>query len=566
MKNRLRKIFSRFLPRPLRWLRRAWHGFRNWRRGRVRDLDYIHLTLPTSMPPLPEPRPWLRRRIQGDPPLSLADLDRMFRQIGADPRPKGLILQLRGLQMGLADLQNLRQSIIRLRRDGKRVIAYASSYDNRTYYIASACDEILLQPGGTVDTLGLIAQPTFLRSALETIGVQMDSVAISPFKGALDMFTRDEISEEGRQQLDWLLDSQYEIMLEGIAEGRCMTLDEVRAMIDSAPHLDKPALEAGYVDGILREEGLAAHLDEAKLRTWDEARKILLREWRAAARKYIAVLPVSGMMVEGESANPPVDLPIPFLGGERMGDLTVVKQVRKVMQDKSAAAVVLWIDSGGGSMMAVDAMASALRELAQDRPLVAFMNNVAASGGYYIATPAQWIVAQPGSITGSIGVIMGKAVTGGLYEKLRVQRQSFLRGANADLFGDSTPFDDKQRAQMQALIEHAYQQFIEIVAESRALDLEAVDAVGGGRVWTGRQALGHGLIDELGDLKAAVEKARALAELPDSAPVGLFRAKTGPLVPQLAEAANPAAALAYVQANLRSLTGSVQALMPLEWR
>ncbi len=561
MLKSLRKSLSRF--RPLRYI---WHSLGNWRRGRARKLDYILLLLPSAMPALPEQRSWMRRRVQGDPPLSLADLDLMFRQIGADPRPQGVILQFRGLALPLADLQSLRQSIIRLRKQGKRVIAYASSYDNRSYYAASACDEIILQPGGLLDTLGLVSQPVFLRSALDAIGVQMDSVAITPFKGALDMFTRDEISPEGREQLNWLLDSQYEILLEGIAEGRCMEMEAVRAMIDTAPHLDKPALEAGYVDALLREEDLAAHLGDAKLRTWDDARKVLLREWRPAASQYVAVLPVSGMMVEGESANPPVDLPIPFLGGERMGDLTVVKRVRALMQDKSAAAVVLWIDSGGGSMMAVDAMASALRELAKDRPLVAYMNNVAGSGGYYIATPAQWIVAQPGSITGSIGVIMGKAVTGGLYDKLKVQRSSFTRGANATIFSDNTPFDEQQRTQMRAMIEHAYQQFIELVAESRHLTLEAVDAVGGGRVWTGRQALAHGLIDEVGDLKAAVAKARALADLPDSSPAVVVQSKAKAMVPQLAEEASPAAALRYMQENLRALSGSVQALMPVEWR
>ena len=168
----------------IRGLPYLWHRLGNWRRGRIADLDYILLMLPVKMPALPEQRAWFLKRVLGNPPMNLSDLDRHFRQIGADPRLKGVVLHLRGFAMPLADLQTLRASILRLREKGKRVIAFAQGYDNATYYIASACDEILLQPRGMFNTLGLISQPTFLRSALETIGVQLDSVAITPFTSA----------------------------------------------------------------------------------------------------------------------------------------------------------------------------------------------------------------------------------------------------------------------------------------------------------------------------------------------------------------------------------------------
>src|SRR5690606_20254783 len=197
---------------------------------------------------------WLRRRIFGDPPMSLTDLDRHFRQIGADPRPRGVILHLRGFALPLADLQTLRASILRLRESGKRVIAFAQGYDNATYYIASACDEIIMQPGGSLNTVGLVARPTFLRSALASIGVQLDSVAITPFKGAYDNLTRDEISPEGRAQLEWLLDSRYDMLVADIAAGRSTTPDAVRTMIDTAPHLDDPAPQNGYVDALMPDE------------------------------------------------------------------------------------------------------------------------------------------------------------------------------------------------------------------------------------------------------------------------------------------------------------------------
>lgn len=551
---------------PIRGLRYLWYRLGNWRRRRIGDVDYILLTLPVKMPPLPEQRSWLRRRILGNPPMSLSDLDRHFRQIGADPRPKGVVLHVRGFAMPLADLQTLRASILRLREKGKRVVTFAQGYDNATYYVASACDEIIMQPGGTLNTLGLIAQPAFLRSALETAGVQLDSVAITPFKGAYDMLTRDDISPEGQAQLDWLLDSRYTMLVEDIAHGRKTTPDAVRQMIDTAPHLDDEALAKGYIDAVLHEEGLAKHLAAERLMTWNDAHNVLLHEWRGGFDKYVAVLPLTGMMLPGESGGPPVDLPIPipFLGAERLGDLTVVRQVRNLMKNKAAAAVVLWIDSGGGAAITADAMASALRELAKDRPLVAYMNGVAASGGYYIATPARWIVAQPGTTTGSIGVILAKPITGGLFEKLKVNRREFTRGANANIFSDAVPFNDIQRAQMRASIEHNYRQFVNLVAESRRMSPADVDAIGGGRVWTGQQALANGLVDQLGDLKAAVDKARELAGLPEDAPAVLVPKQAKPIAPQLVEQSNPAAALEYIRTNLEALRGLMLWLLPVD--
>lgn len=561
MLQRIRKLKLPFHLNPVRGLRYGWHRLGNWRRGRFRKLDYILMTLPSVLPALPEQRSWIQQRILGRPPLSLTDLDRSFRQIGADPRPTGLILHLRGFGMSLADLQTLRSSILRLREQGKRVIAFAQNYDNATYYIASACDEIVLQPGGSLNTLGLVSQPTFMRGALETLGIQLDAIAITPFKGAYDSLTLDTISPEGRQQLDWLLDSRYDILVQDIAAGRGMTSEAVREMIDTAPHLDSTALEKGYIDALLHEEGLAKHLQAEHLMTWGDAQKKLLREWRKHADKYVAVLPLSGIMLPGESATPPIDLPIPFIGGERLGDLTVVRQVRNLMPNKAAAAVVVWIESGGGAAITADAMTAALLELAKDRPVVAYMNSVAASGGYYVATPAQWIVAQPGTITGSIGVILAKPVTGGLYEKLKVNRLEFTRGANASIFSDAAPFTPAQREQMRASIEHNYQQFIKYVAESRRMSLEAVDAVGGGRVWTGQQALENGLIDQLGDLRAAIDKARELAGLPEHAPAVLVTGKAKPMVPQVAD---PAAALRYLHENLQAMRGKMLWLLPVK--
>ncbi len=550
---------------PLPAARHWYFRLKNWRRGRAK-IDYITFIIPSQLPVLPQPRDWLRKRLLGPAPLSVIELDRIFERIGADPRPKGVILHLRGFAMPLADLQTVRASITRLREQGKRVICFAQSCTLSTYYVASAADEIVLMPGGELDTVGLRAEAVFLKDALDQVGVRLDSVAISPFKGAFDSYTRSEMSEEGRAQLNWLLDSQFDMLVRGIAEGRRLSPDAVRTLIDDAPHLDNDALAAGYVDAVQTEEDLHRRLNSEHILTWSDADKKVRNIWRKPAEKVIALLTVNGLMVPGESGAPPVDLPIPFLGGERTGDLTFVQQVRAVMKNKSAAAVVLYIDSGGGSALASEAMTSALLELAKDRPVVAYMNGVAASGGYYVATPAQWIVAQPGTITGSIGVIGAKVVTNGVFDRLHINRVEVTRGANANFQSDHAPYTDDQRARAFRSIEHIYQQFIQHVSRSRRLTLEAVDAVGGGRVWTGEQALAHGLVDELGDWRAALRKARELANLPDHTPLVWARGKTKPLPAQLAQSAQPAAVLTYLAENLDVVaSGAPQVIMPFVW-
>ncbi|MCB9457690.1 MAG: S49 family peptidase [Anaerolineaceae bacterium] len=563
MKQTIRSIVRAISP--LRWLRRGAFALGNLRRRR-RKIEYVSLTLPASLPPLPEARPWWQRRVLGAATLSLLELDRFFEQLGRDPRPKGVILHLRGFNMPLADLETLRGSLLKLRKSGKRVICFAQDYDNAAYFIASAADEIILQPGGTLNTVGLLNQAVFLKDALAAIGVQAESVAISPYKTALDRLARSEPSPESREQLNWLIDSQFDIIVGSIAEGRRMTPDAVRAMIDGAPHLDDDAFAAGYVDALDSEEELHRRLGSEHIITFKQAQKTLFRQWRKPVDRYVALLRVGGMIIQGESGSPPVDIPIPIIGGERMGDITVVNQVRALMKDQGAAAVILFIDSGGGSASASEAMASALDELAKNRPLVVCMNSVAASGGYYIATPAHWIVAQQGTITGSIGVISGKIITDGLWDRLHVHRVQFARGANADLYGDTGPITDAQRAKLRAGIEHTYRQFTGRVAHSRHTTTEAVDAVGGGRVWTGQQAKTHGLVDELGGLDAALKKARELARLPEDAPLAIYQGKARPLPPQLAEKADPAAALRYLHENLRAIyNGSAQLILPFWW-
>ena len=542
-------------------------GLLNMQRARVKAVDYVMIKVPSSFAPIPKERNLLQRQILGAPPMSLLEFVAALERISEDPRPLGVILYFRGLSASTADLQTMRDAILRLRDKGKRALSYAPGYRTMEYYVASACDEILLPPGGMLETSGLFSQQVFLKEGLGAAGLQWDSVAISPYKGAADMLTRAEPSPEGREQTNWLLDSIYKTVVDGIAATRKMKPDEVTYMINGALHMSDAALDKGYVDGVMNEEQLPEYLGVSKITLWEEADGQVYLPERDFSGKYVGVIYGGGMIVDGESATPPSDmpLPIPFVGGERLGDITLNQQVRNLMRDPQCGALALYIDSGGGSATASESMASALAEFAKTRPLVVYMGGVAASGGYYIATPAHWIVAQAGTITGSIGVLMGKLVNSEMLTKLRFNAFSYLRGDNADLLSSESHFSDEQRALIRDSVDHIYEQFLGRVAESRGKSYDEIDAIGGGRVWTGQQALAHGLVDELGNLQTAIDKARDLAKLGASAPAVLIRDKGKPIGVQVAEQ-NPAALIQYAADGVEQLSNRAQCLMPFEWR
>ena len=539
----------------------------NMQRARVGAVDYVMIKVPSSFAPVPKERNFVQRQVLGAPPMSLMEFVSALERIGDDPRPLGVILYFRGLSASTADLQTMRDAILRLRDKGKRALSFAPGYRTLDYYVASACDEVLLPPGGMLETTGLLSQQVFLKEGLGTVGLQFDSVAISPYKGAADTLTRTEPSPEGREQTNWLLDSIYETITDGIAATRKMKADEVRYMIDCGLHMGDDALDRGYIDGIMNEEKLLEYLGITKITMWEEADGQILLPERDFSSKYVGVIYAGGAIVDGESSTPPSDMPIPlpFVGNERLGDITLNQQVRNLMKDPQCGALVLYIDSGGGSATASESMASALGEFAKSRPLVVYMGGVAASGGYYIATPAHWIVAQAGTITGSIGVLMGKLVNGEMLEKLHVNTFSYLRGDHADLIAGDNPFSDDQRQMIRGSIEHIYDQFLGRVAESRGKSSDEIDAIGGGRVWTGEQALERGLVDEIGNLQCAIDKACEMAKLPKTAPSVLIREKGKPIGAQVAEQ-NPAAMVKYVRDGVEALCNRAQCIMPFEWR
>jgi protease-4 len=489
-----------------------------------RPPDYITFLIEENMPVLPDPPIPQWQRFFRRQRLSVRELGRRFEAIQKDPRVKGVVLHLRPVPMSLAVLQDIRELVARLRKSGKRVIAWAPFYTTGTYYLACACDEILLLPTGIVQPLGLSSTGMFLAQGLARVGIQADFIQVSPYKTAADVLTKSKMSDEMREQIRWLLKSQHEQLVEAIKDGRKLDADGALQVIDGSPYTDEQAVVRKVVDAVLSEEQLPQRLSsaaEVRIGDWDQARKRMSRPApRLRVGSYVAIIRIEGTIIDGRSGRPPVAPPIevPIVSDPRAGDLTVVQVARQVAADRRAAAAVVYVDSRGGSATASEAMRQALAVVAAKKPVVTAMGPVAGSGGYWVATPGRWIVARPGTLTGSIGVLTGKLITGGLWAKLLVNRETVAEGRHAVMEGDEKPYTAEERQIVQSMIDRTYGMFLDVVATARGVARGEVEPIAGGKVWTGAQALEHKLVDELGGLDTALAKARSLAGLPDTTP------------------------------------------------
>ena len=544
---------------PFRYL---WWLISGIRRARGRPPEYVMLVLESDLPALPDPPRPFWQRFASRPRLSVRELGERFDAIANDPRIKGVILHLRPVGMPMATLQDLRELVAKLRQSGRRVVAWAPFYTTGTYYLACACDEILLMPTGTVQPLGFASTGTFLHDGLARFGIEADFVQISPYKSAADPLTKSRMSSEFREQVTWLLDSQHKEFLSAIGKGRVLDENGAQTLVDGSPYGDDTALEMRAVDAVIPEEKLVERLGpssgaSATIGTWERARaKLRIAAPTLARGKYVAVIRIEGTIIDGRSGRLPVKPPIdvPLVGDDRAGDLTVVQAARQVASDKRAAAVVLYVNSRGGSATASEAMRQALVVIAASKPLVVAMGPVAGSGGYWVATPGRWIVARPGTLTGSIGVLTGKIVTGGMFSKLMFNRETIAFGERATIDSDEKTYSDEERAIVKSQIDHVYSQFLELVAKARKMTPEEVHPIAAGRVWTGRQALERRLVDELGGLDAAIRKARSLANLDEKATVREARPPKRMIPPTAAAAAGAAGFVGYLLEGISILS------------
>ena len=437
-----------------------------------------------------------------------------LRKAKADGRVRAVMLKPTGFESPFwGKVQEIRDAVIEFKKSGKPVYAYLEYGGDREYYLATAADKIYLMPASPLNLTGVATYELFLRGTLDKIGAYPDLHHIGDYKTAVNTFTEKGYTPAHKEMDQSLNRDLYEQIVRGIADGRKKNEADVQHLFDDGPFLPEDALRAGLIDDVAYED----QVDE-KLRAGEQRRQIDSDDYTRISLSSvglnrgprIAVIYAAGAITGGRSGFDP-------LNGAVVGSDTLIEYIRQARRDSSVRAIVLRIDSPGGSATASDAI---WRELTiaknerADRPLVASMSDLAASGGYYIAMPAQVIVAQPSTLTGSIGIFGGKVVTGGVYDKLGARIESTSIGRNAEINSPARPFNPEELKKLQEQLQAFYDQFVEKAADSRHSTPEQIDALAQGRVWTGRQAKQNHLVDELGGLDRAIAIAKQRAKIP----------------------------------------------------
>jgi protease-4 len=447
-----------------------------------------------------------------------------LRKAKVDSRVSSVLLKPSGFDSPYwGKVQEVRDAVIEFKKSGKPVYAYLEYGGDREYYLATAADRIFLMPSSPLDLNGLATYQVFLRGTLDKIGAYPDLHHIGDYKTASNQMTEKGYTRAHREMDESLNRDLYEQFVRGIADARKKNESDVRRLLDDGPFLPEDALHAGLIDDLAYEDqvedrlggarrpGASAGLPEGRLKKidGDEYARISTASLGLNRGPRIGVIYVTGVINSGKSAYDP-------LNGAVVGSDTLVESIRQARRDSSLRAIVLRIDSPGGSSTASDAIWRELmiaRNERADRPIVVSMSDLAASGGYYIAMPAQVIVAQPSTLTGSIGIYGGKIVTGGVYEKLGAHIEATSIGKHAEMNSPTRPYNAEERRKLEEQLQAFYDQFIEKVATSRHTTPEKIDAIAQGRVWTGRQAKQNGLVDALGGLDTAVALAKQRAKL-----------------------------------------------------
>ncbi len=411
-------------------------------------------------------------------------------------------------------IQEIRDAVIDFRESGKPVYAYLEYGGDRDYYVASVADKVFLMPSSPLDLSGVATYEVFLRGTFDKMGVYPDLHHIGEYKTAVNTYTEKGFTPTHREMDESLNRDLYEQIVRGIASARKLSEPEVRRLMDEGPFLAEQALRAGLIDEIAYEDQVEDRLRDARpgsTRKIDGERysQVSLSSLGLNRGPRIAVIYAVGAISGGPSGYDP-------LNGPTIGSETLIDYIRRARKDNSIRAIVLRIDSPGGSAAASDAIWRELtitRAEDADRPLIASMSDLAASGGYYIAMPADAIVAQPSTLTGSIGIFGGKFVTGGLYEKLGANIEATSIGKHAEMNSPARPFNADEVKKVNEQLRAFYDDFVGKVAKSRRQTPEQIHGLAQGRVWTGQQAKANGLVDELGGLERAVALAKERAKI-----------------------------------------------------
>lgn len=480
--------------------------------------------------PIPEDDPGAElNRLFGIEVVTLSELVEGLDRAASDERIAALQLRVGFLGAGWGRTQELRDAVERFRASGKPLQALLEYGDDQSYYLASAASDLRMVRTGTLWLDGLSAEVGFYGGPLDKLGVRADFEQIGEYKNAADVLERREMSPAHRESMESLIGGLFDELVDGVARGRGLEAERARALISQGPFSPAQAMAAGLIDAISfpdeADEALAGELGVDELETV-EIRDYVRSGGRSKGPR-VAVVHCIGPITPGESTQS-------VFGGRTMGSDTITEAIRKAWEDDGARAIILRVDSPGGSPLASDLIWRAAEQAqAAGVPVVVSMADVAASGGYWIAMGADRVLAQPATITGSIGIYGGKYVFRDLHDKIDYNVEAIERGDHAGWFSPRRPFTPEERSLLRDQLAETYSLFIEKVAEGRGFETpDEVDAIARGRVWTGRQALENGLVDRLGGLDVAVEEVRELTGLEPGEPV---RLESYPRPPTLSE-------------------------------
>ncbi|WP_017589154.1 signal peptide peptidase SppA [Nocardiopsis ganjiahuensis] len=445
-----------------------------------------------------------------------------IRRGARDPGVGALVVRVDARALGIAKIQELRDTVADFRATGKPAVAWADTFGeagdgNLPYYLATAFSRVALSPTGLVGLSGLRSRSTFLKGALDKLDVKFEGGARHEYKNAINPYTQTGYTAPHREAMGRIVQSMNDQIVTAVAESRGLTEKRVRELIDTAPILGKEALEAGLVDQLAYRDEVYAELTREVRAEGEDSPEPVLQFVTRYHRKHttppkprfadrgdhIALISASGGITLGKSRRSP-------MGGAVMGSDTVCAAFRAARQDPRIRAVVFRVDSGGGSAIASDLIRRE-SQLTRDagKPVITTMGDVAGSGGYYVALGSDAIVAQPATITGSIGVLTGKPVLGALKERFGITTDSVSQGAHAAMFDTEEGFSESEWERINTLLDNIYDDFVSKVAAARGRTWDEIHEVAKGRIWTGADALERGLVDELGGVETAVRLARA---------------------------------------------------------
>lgn len=452
-------------------------------------------------------------------PKSLKDLLDLFRRLREDRNVKTVVVRLSALDAGLGTVQELRQAISELRQRGKRTIALLEDESQPAYLVASACEEIVIPPSSIVALVGIRADAYFFRSLLAKLGVHADIVHIGEYKSYGEMFTEDDFTTPARENLTAIVEDAYAQLCEMIATSRKLDRKTVETLIDRGPLTAYEALQAKLVDRVAYANEVQRQLEAAEMSVISDSDYARDSKDKPEDLNLLALLSMLAKPQPSERESKYPQVALLFAVGpivmESSGGLDLSSQeeipandylnlLDELAKDPKIKGVILRVNSPGGSALASDLIFQKLTEVAKRKPLITSMGDVAASGGYYIAMAGSRIIANPASVTGSIGVVGGKLNLAGAYDKLGIRKTTIARGRFSSLFSETSDFSPEERAMVEKLMRHTYDEFVTKAAHQRRMSWEQIEKVARGKVWTGAQAKEVGLVDELGGMSQAI--------------------------------------------------------------